>query len=153
MRRAKTCPKGTSSSMSARSGKKPKLPKRKSINELKKELWTCFSRWVRLRDGLRCYTCGKQIQSLAAAHAGHYVPQSRGSALRYDGRNVHCQCMTCNTFRRGNLYNYALRLEAEYGPGILQEFEVISRQTKKWTHEELERRIKETKAALEGLEK
>jgi 5-methylcytosine-specific restriction endonuclease McrA len=111
---------------------KPKKVKKKSIQELKKELWRLFSKWIRERDQHLCYTCGKPAQ-----HAGHYVPQSKGNALRYDERNVHAQCISCNSFKRGNLVPYALRLERDYGPGILQEFEQIKNTVYKPTHDEL----------------
>jgi len=57
--------------------KKQPPNKPKSINELKKALWTVFSKWIRQRDKFICYTCGKP-----GNHAGHYVPQSKGNARR-----------------------------------------------------------------------
>ena len=74
----------------------------------------------------------------SGCHAGHYVPQSKGNRLRFDERNVHCQCLSCNSFKRGNLSAYALKLEEEYGHGILQEFDRIKNEHKKFTIAELE---------------
>jgi hypothetical protein len=122
--------------------KKPlKIPKAvsdkgKSINELKKALWTIFSKWIRARDNYICYTCGKP-----GNHAGHYVPQSKGNALRWNEKNVHCQCMSCNCYKSGNLSVYALNLEKQYGAGILQEFDVIKHTVYKPTRDELEEKI------------
>jgi 5-methylcytosine-specific restriction endonuclease McrA len=127
--------------------KSNRVEKKKSIRELKKALWTIFSKYIRARDENICYTCGKPAQ-----HAGHYVPQSKGNALRYDERNVHAQCISCNSFRRGNLAPYALRLEKDYGAGILQEFDRIKQTTYKPTHEELETKIGYYKLKLMELD-
>jgi len=120
---------------------KNQLPKVKSIRELKKELWRIFSKYIRARDKNICYTCGNPGQ-----HAGHYVPQSKGNALRFDERNVHCQCISCNSFQRGNLVKYALRLEKDYGNGILQELDRIKNTVYKPTRDELEKKIAHYKA-------
>jgi hypothetical protein len=129
-----------------------KQPKKKeakppSIRELKKKLWTIFSKYIRKRDGYVCYTCNNP-----GNNAGHYVPQSKGNALRYDERNVHCQCSGCNMYKRGNLAPYALRLEKEYGPGILQEFDKIKNTIYKPTHHELLKKIEHYKDELRIME-
>ena len=36
-------------------------------------------------------------------------------------KNLHTQCSQCNTYMGGNRNVYAIRLEARYGYGILQE--------------------------------
>ena len=123
-----------------------KMENRKSIKELKKQLWTIFSKYIRARDGNICYTCGSQ-----AHHAGHYVPQSKGNALKFEERNVHAQCISCNSFKRGNLAPYALHLERDYGPGILQEFERIKNTVYKPTREELSEKIEHYTAELNRL--
>jgi len=56
--------------------------------------------------------------------------------------------LTCNNFRSGNLSVYALELEAEYGPGILQEFESIKNERKKFTAEELQNMIDDYRQRL-----
>jgi hypothetical protein len=43
--------------------------------------------------------------------------------------------------RRGNLYEYAIRLERDYGPGILQELDEIKKDLKKFARWELEEMI------------
>ena len=122
--------------------RKPKTERQKSIRQLKKELWTVFSKYIRHRDKYTCITCETVMQDKpSSAHAGHYVPQSKGNALRYDERNVNCQCASCNVYKRGNLSIYALKLEQMYGMGILQEFDEIRHTVWKPTHEELEAKI------------
>ena len=117
---------------------KKKKPPKVGVVALRKKLWPVFSKWIKLRDNYTCYTCGKVMQKGdPSCHAGHYVPQSKGNRLRFDERNVHCQCLSCNSFKRGNLSEYALNLERDYGPGILQEFDQIKNEQKKFTREEL----------------
>jgi hypothetical protein len=83
-----------------------------------------FSKFVRLSHSdsegrVKCYTCGiaKHWKSL---HAGHYINR-RVLATRYDLVNVKPQCTSCNTFNEGDKPRFAIRLEEEYGNGILQE--------------------------------
>lgn len=121
------------------------MKKRKTKNELKKEAWKWFSKYIRQKDKYICYTCGKE-----GNHAGHYVPQSKGNALRFDERNVHCQCVSCNNFKGGNQVVYALNLERDYGPGILQEFDSVKNAIYKPTHEELQGLIDKYKALVKS---
>ena len=118
--------------------KTEKKVKHLSNTALRKKLWPIFSRYIRARDNYKCYTCGKQMaKGESGCHAGHYVPQSEGNRLRFDERNVHCQCVSCNSFKRGNLSVYALKLEEQYGHGILQEFDRVKNERKKFTIDEL----------------
>lgn len=116
--------------------------KRKSIIQLRKDCWRVFSKYIRLRDKYTCFTCGKDMNTCKEyAQAGHYVPQSKGNRLRFDERNVNCQCASCNMHQHGNLAVYALRLEEKYGLGILQEFNSIKNGVKKFERYELEEMI------------
>lgn len=56
---------------------------------------------------------------LSESQNGHYISRVYLS-LRYDERNCHTQCSACNIFKKGNLTVYAIRLEEQYGNGILQ---------------------------------
>jgi hypothetical protein len=95
---------------------------------LRDTAWKLFSKIVRIEEGYVCYTCGKNLnEDKSKCHAGHYIPRGKVSALRYDRRNVHAQCVNCNMYMSGNLSVYAVRLEEQYGMGILQEFERIRR--------------------------
>lgn len=130
--------------------KKPK-PKKLGVVALRKKVWPVFAKWIKKRDNYTCYTCGKVMQKGDTnCHAGHYVPQSKGNRLRFDERNVHCQCVSCNSFGRGNLSVYALNLERDYGHGILQEFDRIKNEQKKFTCEELLCMLDDYKKRLEG---
>jgi len=103
--------------------RKPKKEKLPSINALAKTAWKLMSKYVRLRDGLICFTCGKEIENFSSAQAGHYKHAPKKSVVSYDERNINCQCISCNHYKGGNLGVYALNLEEKYGYGILQELE------------------------------
>ena len=131
----------------------PKPKKQPAIKDLQKKLWPIFSKWIRQRDNYTCYTCGKNmLDNPSSCHAGHYVPQNKGNRLRFDERNVHAQCLTCNNFKSGNLSEYALNLEADYGLGVLQEFEAVKNERKKFTREELQDMIDDYRQRLKGGE-
>ena len=116
---------------------------RRPIPALKKEAWRHFGKWIRERDNYVCVTCGKDLkESKHSCHAGHYVPQSKGNRLRFDERNVNAQCHVCNVYLRGNLSQYALFLTRKYGQGILEEFEAIKNERRKYTADELQEIIR-----------
>jgi F0F1-type ATP synthase alpha subunit len=113
-----------------------KIKKIKSISQLKKEADKVFSLWVRKREDY-CITCGsrKNLQ------AGHYISRSCNQ-LRYDPRNVHTQCVSCNVFKRGAMDEYARMLIAKYGKNILDVFAKEKVKIKQWKANELEQIIK-----------
>jgi len=132
--------------------KKPKKQTQIPLITLRKNAWKLFSKIVREEEKYVCYTCGKDMSNAkTTADAGHYIPQSKGNILRFDRRNVHCQCTACNRYLHGNLSTYALKLEAQYGHGILQKFEDIKNQQKKFTREELEAMIVDYKQRLQSI--
>lgn len=85
------------------------------INELKKVADYYCSIYVRLRDNNTCFTCGSKHKP----QNGHFVPRT-WSLLRYDLRNNNCQCYSCNVCRKGNLDEYAFRLQEKYGKNIVE---------------------------------
>lgn len=115
--------------------KASKTAKKKSIRELKKELWRIFSKWIRARDKNICYTCGRP-----GNEAGHYY-HSKGFLIHFDPRAVHVQCPMCNRWKSGNLQEYALRLLGDYGPEILEEFNMLRNTNYKPTREEYQKKI------------
>lgn len=104
--------------------KKEKLQE-KSLKELYNIFWRHFSIYVRYTS-VSCFTCGKWLEP-KNANAGHYIHEGNRDIwlLKSDSRNVHAQCVHCNKYLRGNLTAYALRLEAIYGSGVLQELESL----------------------------
>jgi len=119
----------------SRISKKPRKKPSDSISVLKKRADAVFSLWVRARDSGVCFTCGVQ-KPTSQMQNGHYVSRAHNS-LRYDERNCHCQCVSCNVFRHGNMDVYALRLQEKYGPTILQDLDREKKKIKQLTKEEL----------------
>lgn len=100
-----------------------KVPKKKTVSQLKKEADRVFSIHIRLKYAddngyASCYTCYakkhyKELQN------GHFVSRSHLS-LRYDERNCRPQCVGCNIWGKGKVSEFGLRLEGE-SPGIVVE--------------------------------
>lgn len=98
-------------------------PENKTISQLKKEADKLCSLYVRQLgadwQGFNyCYTCGvkkhwKELQ------AGHYISRVYTNT-RWHLPNLKPQCYSCNVMKRGNMDEFAIRLEAET-PGILKE--------------------------------
>ena len=98
---------------------------------MKKTADKWFSKFIRLRDSRpdngggrvgKCCTCGAIIQVIydgkwnPQAHAGHCITRNREST-RYDERNVHLQCVKCNTYESGRESDHAVYIDNLYGNG------------------------------------
>lgn len=89
--------------------------------------WRWFSKFIRLRDcdGSEyghCFTCGK-LKHWKDLHAGHF--QSSGyPSTKFDEKNVHIQCVKCNTYLEGQKDLYAINLDKKYGKGTAQSLQV-----------------------------
>ena len=115
-----------------------------TIPKLKKKLDTVFSRWVRLSETDngwgRCVTCGR-TKMFKELDAGHFISRNC-TPLRWDIRNVHIQCQRCNRFLGGQIEEYFLWMENEYGRDVVDE--MISRKhdmfklKRKWLEEQIE---------------
>lgn len=113
--------------------------KKPSYRLLKKKLDKVFSIYIRMRDKGVCFTCGVQ-KPWKQMQAGHYISRS-SLALRFDERNVHCQCMPCNVWKHGAMDVYALKLQAKYGDSILAELQRKKHQLTLLTTKDLEELI------------
>lgn len=83
-----------------------------------------------------CITCGirrpiKELQN------GHFVGRT-ASITRFNEENCNCQCMGCNVFKHGDLYNYSLKLDQKYGEGTANSLHLLGQQTYKFTAIELQ---------------
>jgi hypothetical protein len=116
--------------------KKVRKPKFKPFKSIIRNLDAVFSRYIRARDKGVCFTCNVK-KPINEMQAGHYVSRSYKS-LRWDERNVNCQCLPCNVFKHGNLDAYALKLIAKYGPNILYELQIQKQRIVRHTRAELE---------------
>ena len=113
----------------------PKVKKKTKKEKNTKSYWKeeadkWFSRWVRklaanFQGKCQCVTCGKWFD-WEDLQNGHY--ESRGThILRYDPRNAHPQCVSCNIFKHGNYQRYTIFMLKTYGEALLMEFEEQSK--------------------------
>ena len=91
------------------------------LSQWKKKLQTVFNKFIRLRDErMGCISCGKPLKG--KYDAGHFYSVGSTPNLRFDERNVHGQCVTCNQYKHGNLIAYREGLIQRIG---LQSFEQL----------------------------
>ncbi len=133
--------------------------KKKTVSQLKKDVWKVFSYYIRLRDCLfttgttthgRCVSCGKLCE-FSQLQAGHFVP-GRTNNILFDEEIVHAQCSYCNNALEGNHHNYRKTILDLYGNGydeVLQQRRYV---TKKFTVPELEELLTYYKEQLRLLE-
>lgn len=97
--------------------------KKPTAAQLHRKLTPIFNRWVRLRDTTYapfgderrgwCISCGTW-KDFGELQAGHFVPANH-YVHRYNPKNVNVQCISCNKWRHGNPFGYALGLREKYG--------------------------------------
>jgi hypothetical protein len=107
-------------------------PRKGSKSELKREAQKVFNAWIRERDNHICVTCDKP-----GGDAGHFINVSQSERLRYDERNVHCQCSYCNRDLHGNKVAYSKYLRKRYGNHIINELTTARHTIKTWSMDEL----------------
>lgn len=114
----------------AKKTKKPKTP----LEKAKEALMDIAKKYIKLRDGPTCWTCGKKGLSGKDFQGGHFIRDSVGGVLlRYDEHNIHPQCMHCNIFKGGNEGEYTMKMIKEYGIEFVEELYRIKNQEKtKW---------------------
>lgn len=133
--------------------------KTKTVAQLKKDADKFFSKYVRYRDGeprngeyiAECITCGV-IKPIKQLQAGHFVSR-RVNALRFEEENVNAQCTGCNLFKAGEQYLYAKNLDLKYGDGKAEELMSRRHETHRFTKEELEEIIHDSKEQIKFYEK
>jgi len=69
----------------------------------------------------------------------------------FDERNVHAQCYSCNIHKKGNGAEYAARIIERYGQDVFDELIRKSRETHKFTYQELEDIYQSSRARLKDL--
>jgi len=111
---------------------RPKAPARPRQSAMTRAT-RAFNAWIVRRDNFTCFTCGFRDPTPGVMQAGHFVPKSLAEALRFDERNVHCQCDDCNVWSRGARGKYAEAL----GPELVAELEAFIHVPHKWTPDEL----------------
>jgi len=114
----------------------------KSIKKLKHDLYTIFSKYIRLRDsdhrGVgKCITCDNK-EYWKYADSGHYIRRKHMSTF-VDERNNNLQCKTCNQVRNPEEMEaaYRIAIDKKHGPGTAEELEAMKHQTKRFSVPEL----------------
>jgi len=108
--------------------KKAHVKKREELRARKAKLMTLsdhhkatqaiFNKYIRLRDGNICISCGKVITG--QVHAGHYLTDK---ALRYNENGTNSQCVKCNNWLSGNQIEYRINLIKKIGLPAVEELE------------------------------
>jgi len=133
--------------------------KKKSIKQLKKEVWAVFSEYIKKRDCLRttgsieygeCISCDYSGH-ISTLQAGHFI-SGRHNAYLFSERGVHAQCVTCNLTLGGNPHEYRRQIVKMYGEDVVMELEEEARTTKKFSIGELEALKLDLKDKIERLQ-
>lgn len=119
-----------------------------------KKVDTVFSQFVRLRAadhrGMgECFTCGAS-RFWGEVDAGHFMSRACMST-RWDEKNVQFQCKRCNGFRSGEQYKFSIQLDRIYGDGTAEELLIESKQTRKFSRDELEQLYHHYKRKVDEL--
>ena len=123
----------------------------KTISDYIKEAQKWGNRFVRLRDKEQgCISCGTPLTG--KYDAGHFFSAGGHGSVRFDVRNIHAQCVYCNQYEHGNLYNYHKALLTKIGSEEFNKMEAKSKGVHKWNKEELENIIKEFKEKCKEIE-
>lgn len=111
-----------------------------SYPTLLKKAQTAFNCFVRKRDAnLPCISCG----SMDTAHASHFYAAGSYTGLRFSEDNCHLACISCNTFKHGNIHEYRQRLLQRIGKERLDKLDLSAalNRFKKYSRFELEQII------------
>ena len=74
-----------------------------------------FSKYIRQRDGWRCFRCKKQFEENAPnLHASHFWGRGKEST-RFDPENVDAVCSFCHRYFESNPADYAALKEKQLG--------------------------------------
>lgn len=136
--------------------KKSEKKKSPSLPALVDRLDKVFSKYIRLRDAMpsgmfRCISCGK-IKPIEQADCGHFHSRTHMST-RFDEDNCHAECRYCNRFSADHIIGYRENLIRKIGSQRFLLLEVKARETRKWSHFELEQLAKYYRALVEKLQK
>lgn len=89
------------------------IKKARPLSWYRKKAQEAFNRFIRLRDGNKCISCGTENPNIQYA-AGHFRTRGAASQLAFNEDNVNVQCnYRCNLQLSGNIgaYETALRLK------------------------------------------
>lgn len=132
------------------------MARRASLRTLDNKLWKVFSEYIRRKDAdidgnVTCITCYTK-KHWKQMDAGHFVSRN-AKAIKYDERNVHAQCKSCNGFHGGMSFVYGQRIDVLYGAGTAEDLEAQRHSISGWTTSYLEALIEEYKTKLSKLDR
>lgn len=121
---------------------------------LKAKAQEVFNKYIRLRDGEVCISCGHNnlLGKKRQFHAGHYLTRGARPELSLNENNCHSQCSICNNYLSGNLAQYRLNLIKKIGLEAVEELE-SGNIVKKYTVEDYKEIIKAYKVKIKELER
>ena len=127
---------------------------KKGVKGLKGKLDEVFSEYIRRRSAdfggyVRCVCCGKTYHWKEIQN-GHYNTRSKLST-RFDERNCHPCCVSCNVFKNGNYPAYTKYLLDNYGEKWLKELIADGEKTAKYTEKDYQDKINEYVEKLKTL--
>ena len=98
---------------------KTRKESRPSLSSLQSKADRLQSEYIRRKASdangmVACVSCGA-VKHWKEMDAGHFVPKSRGAAIRYVEENLHSECPGCNRFNEGHLINYTRYMIDMYG--------------------------------------
>jgi hypothetical protein len=67
---------------------------------------------------------------------GHFQSR-RFTATRWEEKNAHAQCQSCNNYGSGEQYRHGIEIDSLYGAGTAQELEEMARLLHKWNKDEV----------------
>lgn len=106
-----------------------------SLPKLLKRAERVFNAYIRRRDENEpCISCGARHNDY---DAGHYVPVSKSSFLRFNEWNCNKEGKSCNAFDSFHLIGYKKRLIEKIGIDSVMWLEENRFTMKKWTRDEL----------------
>jgi len=109
-----------------------------------------FNKFIRLRDkGNVCISCQKKPLK---ENAGHFFNANNHYNVRFNEDNVHLQCEHCNTYLSGNLLEYRKHIILKIGIERFNILEAESKQTRKFTKDELKETINIYKKKIKQIE-
>jgi len=124
--------------------KKATQIKKRTLAQVKKDVWRVLSLAVRLRDAdvhgqctcISCNTIAYYIKD--NVHAGHFFQSRNFPGVRWDLNNIHGQCAKCNIGKAGNQYRYYLNLRNKIGEDGVNQLNKKADEKRKETIQDLE---------------
>ena len=98
-----------------------------------KKVWTKCAKFVVLRDGGICFTCGEP-----GNQAGHFR-HGKTKLTYFNEKQIRCQCVKCNFFLSGNLGIYGFKLTKLLGAKEVEQIINDSYKQKDWKMAELQK--------------